>query len=81
MPESNPNTQHARVLVAGGFASFLTYLSELKNPIVVGSGYQPDRLIDAFYAWAKQCNFETDGADLGLWNMACSEGYFYKGRE
>ncbi len=75
MGDVNPNTQQARALIAGGFADFLMYLTNLPSPIVVGDGYTRTRLFEAFKNWAKISDFDTTGADTHLWRDACHNGF------
>jgi len=79
MDDVNPNTQQARVLIAGGFADFLAYLIALPNPIVVGDNYPRKRLYDAFRTWAQDIDFDATEADVKLWREACRHGFFRRG--
>jgi hypothetical protein len=72
----NPNTRQAKLLIAGGFADLLSYLTELENPIIVGRGYSRSKLLEAFEAWALFNNFDITEADDNLWKHACLHGFF-----
>jgi|WetSurMetagenome_2_1015567.scaffolds.fasta_scaffold01440_10 hypothetical protein len=74
MSEPNSNTQDARALIAGGFASFLMFLYELENPIIVGKDYPKRKLLDAFYEWSRTCGFDPGEANINLWRHACKYG-------
>lgn len=74
--DTNPKMQEAHALIAGGFADLLAYLSALPNPIVVGEGYPRKRLLDAFYDWAKNIDFNSTEANISLWRAACRHGFF-----
>jgi hypothetical protein len=57
--------------LAGGFADFLIYLIELPDPIVVGGGYERDKIVAALSTWAAERNFDISSADLNQWRRAC----------
>jgi hypothetical protein len=71
----------ARVLISGGFLDFLTYLSDIENPMIVGRGYPKTRLLESFHKWAQDRNFYTSDANVKLWRHACSEGLLSNGNK
>ncbi|MFA5344657.1 MAG: hypothetical protein WC315_00040 [Candidatus Omnitrophota bacterium] len=79
MDDANPNTQEARLLIAGGFYDFLIYLVALPNPIVVGGGYPRNKIYEAFRDWANSVGFDAIEANPHLWREACRHGFFRRG--
>lgn len=63
--------RNVKGFIAGGFADFLIYLVELPEPIVIGGGYERDKLIAAFNTWAAERNFDVSNAELNQWRKAC----------
>jgi len=60
-----------RQFIAGGFADLLLHLIESPSPIIIGGGYQRDKLVAAFNEWAAERNFNTQQGNLQSWRRAC----------
>ncbi len=67
---------NGRSLLLGALVDFITYLNENDSPIVVGRDYKPDRVLDAFQAWAKDRGLSLNKIDRPLWLEACRKGVF-----
>jgi hypothetical protein len=76
MNTPNPNTQQARLLIAGGFADFIAYLTLNPNPIVVGKGYPDVKIIEIFKEWCASIDFDITEVNVHMWREACKHGFF-----
>ena len=63
-------------LVLGAVFDFVSHCFSREHPMVVGAGYQRDRIIDEFEAWAKKRGITLTKIDLETFRRACELGMF-----
>ena len=70
-----PDPNQARRLIAGALGDFLTYLTKVTDPILVGGQYSPTRLLRTYQEWCQTRGFDPTDPDPTSWLQLCSGGY------
>ncbi len=73
MPKSD--IEIARRLIAGALADFLTYISTVKDPLIIGGQYDPRRLLRIYAEWCQERGFDNQEPDPTTWLRLCTSGY------
>lgn len=56
--------------IAGALFDFVNRLTALPEPLVIGDGAEPHRLLDIFRAWAADRGLDLDEADVAGWKQS-----------
>lgn len=68
----------ARKLVGAALCDFVSYLTSMKDPFIVGGQYPKDKLVNVFHEWLFNKQFAIKGAheSTNTWNTLCRDGVF-----